>query len=86
MNLFEFVVKRTEGVFFEKDGIFKVIAVAGSGFTSINKWWKDGIMMKRFALDNDYTYKYIKTDKEEVGQENIQRQFPGIMSMIKTDI
>ena len=61
-------VKRTEGVFFEKDGIFKVIAVAGSGFTSINKMMKKtGIMMKRFALDNDYTYKYIKTDKERGG-------------------
>ena len=63
-----FGVKRTEGVFFEKDGIFKVIAVAGSGFTSINKMMKKaGIMMKRFALDNNYTYKYIKTDKERGG-------------------
>jgi len=63
-----FGVKRTEGVFFEKDGIFKVIAVAGSGFTSINKMMKKaGIMMKRFALDNNYKYKYIKTDKERGG-------------------
>ena len=63
-----FGVKRTEGVFFEKDGIFKVIAVAGSGFTSINKMMKKaGIMMKRFSLDNDYSYKYIKTDKERGG-------------------
>ena len=63
-----FGVKRTEGVFFEKDGIFKVIAVAGSGFTSINKMMKKaGIMMKRFALDNNYNYKYIKTDKERGG-------------------
>lgn len=66
--IYGFGVKRTEGVFFEKDGIFKVIAVAGSGFTSINKMMKKaGIMMKRFSLDNDYTYKYIKTDKERGG-------------------
>ena len=60
--------KKVEGVYYHKNGVFKVVAVGGSGFTSINRMIrKADKQMNEFATQNNYTYKLIKTDKERGG-------------------
>jgi len=64
----KFGAKRAEGVFLHKEGIYRAVAVAGSGFTGINKMVnKTYKLMDDFARQNNYTYKFIKVDKEKGG-------------------
>ena len=60
--------KKTEGVFYFKDGIYYSVAAANTGFTRIKKMTKDAEeQMKIFAKNNRYTYELIKVDEEKGG-------------------
>ena len=60
--------KKTEGVFYFKEGIFYAVSVANSGFTSIKKMTRQAEdQMENFAKNNKYKYELIKVDEEKGG-------------------
>lgn len=60
--------KKTEGVFYFKEGIFYAVSVANSGFTKIKKMTKQAEeQMENFAKNNNYKYELIKIDEEKGG-------------------
>ena len=60
--------KKTEGVFYFKEGIYYAVSVANSGFTRIEKMTKEAAeQMEKFAKNNNYKYELIKVDEEKGG-------------------
>tara|TARA_A100000164_G_C21525397_1_gene593465 strand:+ start:132 stop:629 length:498 start_codon:yes stop_codon:yes gene_type:complete len=60
--------KKTEGVFYFKEGVFYAVSVANSGFTSIKKMTRQAEeQMENFAKNNKYKYELIKVDEEKGG-------------------
>ena len=60
--------KKSEGVFYFKEGIFYAVSVVNSGFTRIKKMTKQAEeQMENFAKNNNYKYELIKIDEEKGG-------------------